>query len=79
VGTFLVTSYLKKGIFGETNFFSDVTHIMLIDLLTQKCSQKILVSDFRYPRADNIKLKIGYGTSLYQLVSKRDYYNIKCG
>jgi hypothetical protein len=26
-------------------------HIMLRDLLTQKCSQKILVTDFGYPRA----------------------------
>jgi hypothetical protein len=30
---------------------SQVLHIMLGDLLTQKCSQNFLVSDFRYPRA----------------------------
>jgi hypothetical protein len=27
-------------------------NIMLRDLFTQKCSQKLLVSDFRYPRAE---------------------------
>jgi hypothetical protein len=29
--------------------------------------------------SENIKLKIGYGSSLYQFFSKRDFYFIKCG
>jgi hypothetical protein len=29
--------------------------------------------------SEDIKLKIGYGPSLYQLFSKRDFYFIKCG
>jgi hypothetical protein len=52
------------------NFFL-LLHIMLRDLLTQKCTQK-KVTDFGYPRAENIKLKIGSRSLLYQLFSKRD-------
>jgi hypothetical protein len=39
------------------------THILLRDLLTQKCAQKILVTDFGYPRA--FRKKIGPRTFLY--------------
>jgi hypothetical protein len=29
--------------------------------------------------SENINLKIGHGSYLYQLFSKRDFYFIKCG
>jgi hypothetical protein len=29
--------------------------------------------------SENIKLKIGHGSSAYQLFSKRDFYFINCG
>jgi hypothetical protein len=37
----------------EQDFFG--LHIMLRDLLTQKCVQNFLVSDFGYPRACRIR------------------------
>jgi hypothetical protein len=53
--------FFKKYVHITFSYYIGVIHphIMLRDLLTQKCSQ-------------NIKLKIGYGSSLYQLFSKCD-------
>jgi hypothetical protein len=56
------------------------THIMLRDLLTQKCLQKFLVTNFGYPRACRFRkhqiLKIGRRSYLYQLFKNRDFYFI---
>jgi hypothetical protein len=39
-----------------------------------------MVTDFGNPRdSEKCWMKIGYGSFLYQLFSKRDFYNIKCG
>jgi hypothetical protein len=57
-------------------------HIMLRDLLTQIAFNKkwLLILDTpKYVDSENIKLKIGRRTFLYQLFSKRDFYFIKCG
>jgi hypothetical protein len=59
-----------------------IVHIMLRDLLTQKCLHKkrLLILDVpEYVDSENIKLKIGHRPLLYQLFSKRDFYFIKCG
>jgi hypothetical protein len=57
-------------------------YIMLRDFLTQKCSQKTPVTDFKYHvhvDSENIKFEIGHRPYLYQLFSKGDFYFIKCG
>jgi hypothetical protein len=59
-----------------------INHIMLRDELTQMTSQKNPVTVFVPPEhveSENINLKIGYGSSLYQLFSKRYFYFINCG
>jgi hypothetical protein len=48
---------------------------MLRDLLTQKCAQKqrlLILDTTEHVDSENIKLKIGRRTFLYQLFSKRD-------
>jgi hypothetical protein len=54
---------------------SQIFYIMLRDLLTQKCSHNfLLILDTpEHVDSENINLKIGYGSSLYQLFSKRDF------
>jgi hypothetical protein len=47
---------------------------MLRDLLTQKCS--LILDSPEHVDSENIKLKIGYGSSLFQLFSKRDLLKI---
>jgi hypothetical protein len=42
-------------------------------------SQKMMVSDFRYPRACRLRKYQIEISSLYQPFSKRDFYFIKCG
>jgi hypothetical protein len=57
-----------------TNIYG--AHIMLRDLLTQKYSPKnwFLIFDTQeHVHSENINLKIGNGSSLYQLFSKRDF------
>jgi hypothetical protein len=61
-------------------------HIMLRDLLTQKCAQKkgylfwnLDTPDSEHVDSENIKLKIGHRSLLNQLFSKRDFYFIKLG
>jgi hypothetical protein len=48
---------------------------MLRDLLTQKCAQKnrfLILDTPEHVDSENIKLKIGFRSLLYQLFSKRD-------
>jgi hypothetical protein len=56
---------------------------MLRDELTQLTSHKKIVTVLDTPenvKSENINLKkIGHGSSLYQLFSKRDFYFINCG
>jgi hypothetical protein len=55
---------------------------MLRDLLTQIAWNKkwLLILDTpEHEDSENIKLKIGCGSFLYQLFSKRHFYFIKCG
>jgi hypothetical protein len=59
-----------------------VTHIMLRDCLTQiPWTNKGLLILGTTEHVDSQKrwMKIGYGSFLYQLISKRDFYFIKCG
>jgi hypothetical protein len=52
------------------------THIMLRDLLTQKCVQKFLVTDFGYPRACRFRKYQIENRSLalvLPIFSKRDF------
>jgi hypothetical protein len=52
-------------------------HIMLRDLLTQKCAQKrlLILVTLEHVDSENIKLKIGSRCLLYLLFSKRDFKN----
>jgi hypothetical protein len=57
-------------------------HIMLRDLLTEKCEHKkklLILNTPEHVDSENIKLKIGSRSLLYQLFSKRDFLLIKCG
>jgi hypothetical protein len=50
-------------------------HIMLRDLLTQKCAHKFLVTDLDTPEhvdSEKPNRQIDLGPYLYQLFSKRD-------
>jgi hypothetical protein len=52
------------------------------DLLTQIAWNKkwlLILETPEHVDSENIKLKIGCGSFLYQLFSKRDFYFIKCG
>jgi hypothetical protein len=45
---------------------------MLMDLLTQKSGKKLVLDTPEHVDLENINLKIGHGSSAYQLFSKRD-------
>jgi hypothetical protein len=47
-------------------------HIMLMDLLTQKSGKKLVLDTPEHVDLENINLKIGHGSSAYQIFSKRD-------
>jgi hypothetical protein len=62
--------------YGSHSYDCNSTHIMLRDLLTQIAWNKnwLLILDTpKHVDSENIKLKIGCGTVLYQLFSKRDF------
>jgi hypothetical protein len=70
----------KDALFTQNCQFID--HIMLRDCLTQirRTSKWLLFLDTtEHVDSENINLKIGHGSYLYQLFSKRDFYFIKCG
>jgi hypothetical protein len=59
-----------------TNLIAVVVHIMLRDLLTQKCGdkKKLLILDTpEHVDSENIKLKIGSWSLLDRLFSKHDF------
>jgi hypothetical protein len=70
-----VSSPEQEGSSIGTSYVNLMPHIMLRDLLTQKCAHKkrlMILDTPEHIDSENIKLKIGSRSWLYQLFSKRD-------